>query len=113
MTRRIFRSILAVTLIAFLSVMMIIPSVFYSFFENEINKELSAEVGVIAAGVEKYGVEFLHSFDEDVNIVYSDADGNELYKTGNWHSEDGFLLENTTVESVLDDGSTIAITKIY
>lgn len=113
MTRRIFRSILAVTLIAFLSVMMIIPSVFYSFFENEINKELSAEVGVIAAGVEKYGVEFLHSFDEDVNIVYSDPDGNELYKTGNWHIEEGFLLENTTVESVLDDGSTIAITKIY
>ncbi|MBQ7836763.1 MAG: histidine kinase [Clostridia bacterium] len=113
MTKRIFRSILAVTLIAFLASTVIIPSVFYGFFRNEINEELNAEIGVIAVGVEKYGVEFLNSIDEAVNIVFCDADGNELYKTGKWHEDEGFLTETITVETTLDNGSTIAITKVY
>ncbi len=113
MTKRIYRSILAVTIITFLACAVISTSLLYRYSRFEIREELQAEVRVIAAGVELYGMEFLNGIEESTNILWRDSDGTELYKTNIWQEDAGILTHASTVEAQLSDGSTISITRIH
>ncbi len=113
MTKRIFQSILIVSIVAFLSCAVILPFFLYSYFETVIGEELQSEAELLAAGVEKYGEEFLNSIEENVYIRYCDSSGNELYKTGNWQESDGVMTRSETVEAQLSDGSRVVITVVY
>lgn len=113
MTKRIFRSILVMSLIAFVACAAIVPSFFYEYFRRQIDEEISAEATAVAAGAEAYGTEYLALIKEGINILWIGSDGNEIYSRGDAGEADGIFERNVSAEVSLSDGSRIIVTAVY
>lgn len=91
MTKKIFRSIVAVAAVVLLASLFIITSFFYDYFGNVQKKQMEDELRLAAAGVEQNGAEYLeHIFSEHFRLTLIAPDGNVIYDT----EADAASLEN-------------------
>ena len=79
MTKRIFRSILTVTLIGLLACLGLIVGVLHGYFEDRLETELAAQTVYIAQGLEHEGVSYFQDLKSDSRITWVAADGTVLY----------------------------------
>ncbi|MEG1657896.1 MAG: ATP-binding protein [Oscillibacter sp.] len=82
MTKRIFRSILTVSLAVLLASLVLIVGVLHGYFQSRMAQELSAQTAYIAQGVEKDGMDYLNGLDDGTRITWVAGDGRVLYD--NW-----------------------------
>lgn len=113
MTKRIFRYILTVCLVAFLVCSALVPLLLYDYFQMQITDELNAEAGLLAAGAEVYGEDYFNHIQKDINVLWLDSDGNELFSMNNIEKADSFFTKYITSEAQLEDGSKIIISTAY
>lgn len=91
MTKRIFRSILAVALAVLLASLGLIVGVLHGYFEDRVAWELESRTGYIARGVEREGMDYLTSgLSRDCRVTWVASDGTVLYD--NW--QDAATMEN-------------------
>ena len=91
MTKKIFRSIVAVAAVVLLASLFIITSFFYDYFGNVQKKQMEDELRLAAAGVEQNGAEYLeHTSSEHFRLTLIAPDGNVIYDT----ETDAASLEN-------------------
>lgn len=91
MTKRIFRSILSVSLAVLCACLVLIVGVLHGYFQGRVMAELEERTAYVAHGVELAGRDFLGSgLPVDSRITWVDADGAVLYD--NW--EDAASMEN-------------------
>lgn len=91
MTKKIFRSIVAVAAVVLLASLFIITSFFYDYFGNVQKKQMEDELRLAAAGVEQSGAEYLeHTSSEHFRLTLIAPDGNVIYDT----EADAASLEN-------------------
>lgn len=91
MTKKIFRSIVAVAAVVLLASLFIITSFFYDYFGNLQKKQMEDELRLAAAGVEQNGAEYLeHTSSEHFRLTLIAPDGNVIYDT----EADAASLEN-------------------
>ncbi len=91
MTRKIFRSILAVAGTIFLLSLLLILGCLYRYFGSVAQKQMEDELSLAAVSVEQNGTAFLKAFSSDrLRLTWIDADGAVLYDTKN----DAETLEN-------------------
>ncbi len=91
MTKKIFRSIVAVAAVVLLASLFIITSFFYDYFGNVQKKQMEDELRLAAAGVEQNGAEYLeHISSEHFRLTLIAPDGNVIYDT----ETDAASLEN-------------------
>ncbi|MBR6650981.1 MAG: hypothetical protein IKL36_06175 [Clostridia bacterium] len=109
MTRKIFRSILVVSIVSFLVSAIIIPVIMWGYFEGQIKNEINTEVSLVAAGVQKYGVEYFKSIDDSITAVWKDKNGDILCQSGSGSIDDDLLKDYVTSEFLLADGSTLVV----
>ncbi len=80
MTKRIFHSICLVALVVFISSLIIIVGVLYSYFSKQQMKSLKVATTLCASAVEQDGIEYLEaSSNEDFRITWIAADGKVIY----------------------------------
>ncbi len=109
MTKRIFRSILAVCLVAFIVCASLAPVILQNYYRSQLTEELHAEARLVAAGAEAYGKEYFSHIEEGMNILWADSEGNEIYKKGSFDEKESLLVKHVTSEAHLRDGSTVVI----
>ncbi len=81
MTKKIFRSIMAVSIVAFFVSAVLAPAVMFRYFD------------VL----------------DSVDVIMFDADGNELYRSGNIIDDDNLLRDSTATEFMLGDDSRLLV----
>lgn len=80
MTKRIFHSICLVAIAVFVSSLIIIMGVLYSYFSKQQMKSLKVATTLCASAIEQNGIEYLESSsNEDFRITWIAADGTVLY----------------------------------
>ena len=79
MTRRIFRSILTVSLAVLLASLVLIVGVLHGYFRERVASELSAQTAYIARGVEQGGLEYFRDLGGSARITWVAGDGQVLY----------------------------------
>ena len=91
MTKRIFRSILAVSLAVLLASSLLIVGVLHGYFQDSVLADLTIRTAYIAHGIENEGIVYL---EEDLpggcRITLVDTDGTVLYD----NREDPAQMEN-------------------
>ena len=91
MTKRIFRSILVVSLLVLLASLVLIVGVLHGYFQDRVQAELETRTAYIARGLEDEGVGYLDAeLPRDCRVTWVAADGTVLYD--NW--EDAAKMEN-------------------
>ena len=90
MTKRIFRSILAVSLAALLASLVLIVGVLHAYFEERVEQELRRQTDYIAQGVENEGMGYFRDLPSDSRITWVAEDGSVLYD----NREDAAAMEN-------------------
>ena len=105
MTKRIFRSICFVSLVVFLSSMMLIMGVLYHYFSDAGQAQLRIQTGLAAQGVTNEGIVYFHNLEViGYRITWIDPDGNILYDS---ESDRGAMenhLEREEVQKALAEG---------
>lgn len=79
MTKKIFRSIMLVSVIAMLLGLVSVTGILYQNFGDQIYTELEREAAYLASGVELEGVAYLENLNDEDRITYIDGDGTVLY----------------------------------
>ncbi|MDD3347036.1 ATP-binding protein [Oscillibacter sp.] len=80
MTKRIFRSILTVTLAVLVSSFVLIVGVLHGYFQDRVAAELARSTAYIARGVEHEGIAYLQSeFPDESRVTWIAADGTVLF----------------------------------
>ncbi|MEA4973068.1 MAG: ATP-binding protein [Candidatus Metalachnospira sp.] len=104
MTKRIFRSIIFVSLITFVSCFVLIMGILYEYFNNQLLSELKNEAVLVEQGVELYGEEYLEEIDIENRVTWIAEDGKVLYD----NKYDAASLENhknrEEVKEALENG---------
>lgn len=90
MTKRIFRSILAVSLAALLAALVLIVGVLHGYFESRTEADLNQQVNAIAQGVSLAGAGYFQGLHTTNRVTWADRDGKVLYD--NWG--DASTMEN-------------------
>ena len=91
MTKRIFRSILGVSLIVLAASLVLVTGVLYGYFQDRMEQELRSRTTYIAHGVEQTGTSYLKDgLPEDSRITWIASDGTVLWDS--W--EDAAAMEN-------------------
>ena len=90
MTKRIFRSILTVTLAALLACLVLIIGVLHAYFSDRVEVELANQTVYIAQGVEQSWLDYFDGLDSGSRITWVAADGTVLYD----NQEDAARMEN-------------------
>lgn len=104
MTKRIFRSILAVSLAVLLASLVLIVGVLHGYFQDRVRAELESRTAYIAHGIEHEGMDYLTSdLPGDCRITWVDADGTVLYD--NW--EDASEMENHAQREEISEALTL------
>lgn len=82
MTRKIFRSIMAVAGIVLVASLVIVLAVLYDYFGTVQKTQLADELSLAAVSVEKNGTEYLQSVESvHYRITWIAADGSVIYDT--------------------------------
>ena len=105
MTKRIFRSISAVSLIVLLAALVLILGFLYSYFSQAQQEQLRIETALAAQGVAQQGTDYLDGLDtRGLRMTWIDSDGNVLYDSqsdaGNMENH----LEREEVAQALESG---------
>ncbi len=80
MTKKIFKSIMLVSVIVFILGLAFIMGILYRYFGNEIKDELRNEASYLVAGVEMQGEEYLENVSfKDSRVTYISQDGTVLF----------------------------------
>ena len=80
MTKRIFRSILGVSLAVLLASLVLIVGVLHGYFQDRVSGELESLAEYIAHGVEENGTDYLtEDLPGSYRITWVDADGTVLF----------------------------------
>lgn len=79
MTKRIFRSILAVSLAALLAALVLIVGVLHGYFESRTEADLNQQVNAVAQGVSLAGAGYFQGLHTTNRVTWADRDGNVLY----------------------------------
>ncbi|MCI2056769.1 MAG: ATP-binding protein [Oscillibacter sp.] len=90
MTKRIFRSILTVSLSVLLVGILLLVAVLHGYFETRVESELESQTQYIAQGVENAGMDYFEGLSSVSRITWVDADGTVLYDS----KEDASHMEN-------------------
>ena len=91
MTKRIFRSILGVTLVVLAASLVLVTGVLYGYFQDRLEQELTARTAYIAHGVEQAGASYLEEgLPEGSRVTWVAADGTVLWD----NREDAAHMEN-------------------
>ena len=81
MTKRIFRSILGVSLAVLLASLVLIVGVLHGYFQDRVSGELESLAEYIAHGVEENGTDYLtEDLPGSYRITWVDADGTVLLR---------------------------------
>ena len=108
MTKRIFRSILAVSLAVLAASLVLVTGVLHGYFQDRVARELASRAAYIAQGMEQAGTSYLEGLPADSRITWIAADGTVLWD--NW--EDAAAMENHAgrqeVRQALETGSGTA-----
>ena len=104
MTKRIFRSILAVSLAVVLASLVLIVGVLHGYFQERVRAELESRTVYIAHGIENEGMAYLAAdLPGDCRITWVDQDGGVLYD--NW--EDAARMENHADREEIHEALTL------
>ena len=80
MSKKIFRSIIAVAMVVLLASIFIASSFLYGYFNKSQVTQLKEELSLVAANVDKVGTEYFDTFDSSVfRFTLVSADGSVLY----------------------------------
>ena len=80
MTKKIFRSIISVTLVVLMASMFITLSFLYDYFNKSQVTQLKEELSLVAGSVEKLGTEYFDDYDSSVfRFTLVAADGSVIY----------------------------------
>ena len=80
MTKRIFRSILAVSMTVLLASLVLIVGVLHGYFQDQTGSELASLAEYIAHGVEEIGEDYLaEDLPGGYRVTWVDADGTVLF----------------------------------
>lgn len=79
MIKRIFKSILWVSLLTLFCSMLIIMSALYRYFDNQIMKELQNEANYVSTSVEMLGNAYFENLNTQNRITWIDESGNVVY----------------------------------
>lgn len=86
MTRKIFKSIFAVSALAILASLIITMFILYQYFVDIQNKHLTDELNLAAKAVETQGTDYLQDFkDTDFRLTWISPDGTVLFDTKKDH----------------------------
>lgn len=100
MTKRIFRSILAVTITVLLASLVLIVGVLHGYFEDRVLAELESRTAYIAHGVEQSGLHYLsETLPADCRVTWVAADGTVLFD--NWDT--ALQMENHAQRQEIQD----------
>lgn len=80
MTKKIFKSIMFVSVVVFVLGLAFVMGILYRYFGNEIKDELRNEASYLTAGVELEGASYLENVTfKDSRVTYIDEDGTVLF----------------------------------
>ena len=80
MTKRIFKSIFAVSLIVLATCTGVTLGILYHYFGNQLQKELKTEAAYLAIAVERDGIDALEALPAQAErVTYIDEDGTVLF----------------------------------
>ena len=90
MTKKIFRSIICVSVVTFLACFVFIMGILYDYFNAQLISELKSEAVLTEYGIENYGEDYLKGLKYDNRITWIDSDGSVIYDS----DADAASLEN-------------------
>ena len=102
MTKRIFRSILAVSLAVLLASLVLIVGVLHGYFQDRVADELESLAEYIAHGVEETGADYLsEDLPNSYRVTWVDTDGTVLFD----NQEDPARMENHGQREEIREGA--------
>lgn len=105
MNRRIFNAIWIVAVIVFLSSLLFIMGVLYSYFSGVQAKQLRIETELASRGVSMSGIKYFDSLDiKDYRVTWIGPDGTVLYDNAANTSEMENHLEREEIKEALAEG---------
>ncbi|MCF0137844.1 MAG: two-component sensor histidine kinase [Oscillospiraceae bacterium] len=106
MTRRIFRSILAVAVAVLLSCIALVMGVLYNYFGSVQEKELLTQLALAAEGVEQSGMDYLRALDgSESRLTWIDAEGRVLFDSRSEAESMENHAEREEIRQALETGS--------
>ena len=104
MTKRIFRSILGVSLVVLLASLVLIVGVLHGYFQDRVAHELENLTEYIAHGVEETGADYLtEDLPDSYRVTWVDQDGTVLFDS----QEDPDELENHADREEIREALTV------
>lgn len=105
MTKRIFRSILGVSLAVLLASLVLIVGVLHGYFQDRVSGELESLAEYIAHGVEENGTDYLtEDLPGSYRITWVDADGTVLFDNRQDPEEMGNHAQREEIREAADPG---------
>ena len=106
MTKKIFRSIIAVAMVVLVASLCIASSFLYDYFKNFQVSQLKEELSLVAINVEKNGAEYFDDFDSSIfRFTLVSKDGLVLYDSKVTASEMENHLEREEILEAFETGS--------
>lgn len=106
MTRKIFRSIITVSMTVLIASLIIASSFLYDYFNKAQIEQLDKELSLVASFVEKQGAEYFNSFASSVyRFTYISADGSVLYDSEVGAEEMENHLDREEISQAIKNGS--------
>ena len=110
MNKKIFRSSVAVALVVLILSIVLIMSILFQYFENQLQSELESEANYIAYAVENQGLEYIENFtDSDKRITLISPDGDVLADTAANETEFDDHYDRQEVIEALKNGKGTSI----
>lgn len=105
MTKKIFRSIMAVAIVVLLASLFIASTFLYSYFNKSQVSQLKEELSLVADNVDKAGTEYFDNFDSSVfRFTLVDANGTVLYDSQATAEDMENHLEREEIAEALESG---------
>ena len=105
MSKKIFRSIIAVAMVVLLSGLFIASTFLYDYFNKSQVSQLKEELSLVATNVDKVGIEYFDNFNSPVfRFTLIDADGGVLYDSQATAEDMENHLEREEIAEALESG---------
>lgn len=105
MTKKIFRSIIAVAMVVLLAGLFIASTFLYDYFNKSQVSQLKEELSLVATNVDKVGIEYFDNFNSPVfRFTLIDADGGVLYDSQATAKDMENHLEREEIAEALESG---------
>lgn len=105
MSRKIFRSIVAVAMTVLLASLVIATSFLYDYFNTLQTSQLKEELSLVASNVEKVGEDYFENFDSSVfRFTLVDESGKVIYDTQVSASEMENHIDREEIKEALESG---------